>query len=275
MAEPAIAVATAGGTRTLICGSGPPLVLVHGVGMSAAFWRPQLFALAPHRMVVAYDMLGHGEAPLPPVKPSLDDYADQLQGVLNGLGLGRVALVGHSMGALVVLHHALAHPERVERVVAMNAVYCRSPEQLAAVQARAADLESGRTAEGRRQTLARWFGDPAPPALGPVAAWVDAALAGVDFVGYARTYRLFASSDAAHRGRLGGLAMPALFLTGTLDANSTPAMSAAMASEVPDGRVVSLAGERHMMSLASPGAVDPVLAGFLDGSAGPVSPADR
>ena len=200
MAEPAIAVATAGGTRTLICGSGPPLVLVHGVGMSAAFWRPQLFALAPHRMVVAYDMLGHGEAPLPPVKPSLDDYADQLQGVLNGLGLGRVALVGHSMGALVVLHHALAHPERVERVVAMNAVYCRSPEQLAAVQARAADLESGRTAEGRRQTLARWFGDPAPPALGPVAAWVDAALAGVDFVGYARTYRLFASSDAAHRG---------------------------------------------------------------------------
>ena len=103
-----------------------------------------------------------------------------------------------------------------------------------------------------------------------MAEWVDAALAGVDPVGYARTYRLFASSDAAHRGRLGGLAMPALFLTGAQDANSTPAMSAAMASEAPDGRAVSLPGERHMMSLASPGAVDPVLAGFLDAPVGPV-----
>ena len=245
-------------------GAGMPLVLVHGVGMSSGYWAPQLAHFAPRWDVVAYDMLGHGGSRLPAADVRLADYAAQLHDVMDGLELERAVIVGHSMGALVALEYALAHPDRVSRVVAMNAVYRRSAAQRASVEARAADLEGSRTEAGRRATLGRWFGDPLPPALDAIAAWVDGALSSVDPAGYARTYRLFATSDTAHAGRLGLLQMPALFLTGELDANSSPAMSVAMAQEAPQGRVCILPGERHMMSLASPGIVNAALTQFIE-----------
>ena len=254
-----------GGTGYCRAGAGPALVLIHGVGMHAGFWAPQMAAFAPRWDVLAYDTLGHGSSVLPPQTPTLDDYAAQLLALLDGLGLARVSLVGHSMGALIALEFALAHPERVRAVVPMNAVYCRTPAQRSAVAARAAALQAGAGELGWRQAaIDRWFGAPVPPEQLETAAWVGAALATVDPVGYARAYGLFARADAAHEGRLGSLAMPALFLTGEEDENSSPAMSRRMADAAPQGRAVALPGQRHMMSLAAPGVVNDVLGRFLD-----------
>ncbi len=249
------------GTRVLQAGSGPPLVFVHGVGMSADYWRPQLEAFATDFTVLTYDILGHGKSGLPPPSPTLAHYAAQLHAVTDPVGPAIV--VGHSMGALIALEYALSQPERVVKVVAMNAVFCRTAKQLAAVQARALDLEGGRSAAGREQTLARWFGSPIPAELSPAARWVDSALQTVDALGYARTYRLFATSDTAHRGRLSMLDIPALFLTGELDSNSSPSMARAMASETRDGIAVILPAQRHMMSLAAPDLVNDVVRRFI------------
>jgi pimeloyl-ACP methyl ester carboxylesterase len=244
-------------------GQGRTLVFVHGVGMELGFWAPQFTAFAGAWDVVAYDMLGHGESVLPPPGVTLADYAAQLDGVMDGLDLEDAVIVGHSMGALVVLEYALTHPDRIAGVVAMNAVYRRNDAQKAAVARRAADLDHGRSDEGRRSTLLRWFGDPVPDALLATAAWVEAALTAVDPVGYARTYQLFATSDEAHVGRLPELAMPVCFMTGEDDANSSPAMSQAMAAEVRHGHACIVPGERHMMSLVSPAPVNAALAAFL------------
>jgi len=256
-----------GGTAYQRAGRGAPLLFVHGVGMRSGFWGPQIEAFAGSHDVVAYDVLGHGGSVLPPDGVTLRVYADQLLAVMDGLGLDTASVVGHSMGALVALECALGHPERIERVVAMNAVYCRTSPQRAAVARRAANLDGGHTEEGRRATLARWFGEPVPVDLDGAVRWVERALAEVDPVGYARTYRLFASSDRAHEGRLPELSVPALFTTGEFDPNSTPAMSRAMADAAPQGRAIVLPGERHMMSLVSPASVNAVLRLFLNETA--------
>lgn len=260
----------AGGTSYLRTGSGHPVILVHGVGMNAAFWRPQIRALAASHDVIAFDMLGHGGSPLPPDPARLEDYADQLLALMDALGLERADLVGHSMGALVVLGFALGHLSRVGRLVALNGVYKRTPAQRASVRERVVRLEAGADGDGNRATLARWFGDPVPPPLCETAEWVDAALSSVNPLGYARTYRLFAEADGALAGRLAGLSMPTLFMTGELDPNSTPEMSRAMAEQAPHGRAVVLPGERHMMSLASPDRVNAVLSEFLLAEPDPV-----
>ena len=245
-------------------GQGPALVLIHGVGMHAGFWAPQMAAFAPRWDVIAYDTLGHGSSPLPPEYPSLGDYSAQLLALIDGLGLQSVHLAGHSMGALIALEFALAHPERVSAVVPMNAVYCRSSQQRAAVQARAAALETGaQDLAWRQSAIDRWFGVPVPPELLEAAAWVGASLSTVSPIGYTRAYGLFSRADAAHEGQLKGLAMPALFLTGEEDENSSPDMSMGMAAEAPLGRAVALKGQRHMMSLAAPELVNDTLAGFL------------
>lgn len=242
----------AGRTRYDRAGQGQPVVLLHGLGMKAAIWAPQREALATEYDVIAPDMLGHGGSSLPPDEARLCDYSDQLLALLDGLGLAAAHLVGHSMGALISLDFALAHPERVLSVAALNGVYCRSAEQRAAALRRAAALAREGNLASPEDTLARWFGDPVPAALAPHAETARAMLGSVDPVGYARTYRVFAGSDAEHRGRLERLAMPALFMTGEFDPNSTPQMSRAMAAAAPFGRCEILAGERHMMTLTAP-----------------------
>ena len=253
------------GTSYYRTGRGPVLVLIHGVGMHAGFWAPQRTALAEHWDVIAYDTLGHGGSPLPPEHPTLADYSNQLRDLLDGLGIFQVCVAGHSMGALIALEFALSHPARAGAVVAMNAVYCRTPAQREAVVQRAALLQDGGVADmsWRQAALDRWFGAPVPPGQLENTAWVGASLAAVDAVGYARAYTLFASADGAHAGRLRQLAVPALFLTGEEDHNSSPEMSRQMAREAPFGSAVALPGERHMMSLTSPAVVNAALSGFL------------
>lgn len=249
-------------------GQGAPVVLIHGVGLRGAIWGPQVEALRADYDVIAVDMPGHGGSSLPPADATLSHYADAILALLDALGIGRAHVVGHSMGALVATEFALAHPGRVASLVAMNAVFCRTPEQRAAIEARVAALgdESG-DAPARPDwsgTIGRWFGDPVPASLEAAATRTRALLSEIDPVGYRRTYRLFAGSDAEHRDRLPGLAVPALFFTGEHDPNSTPAMSEAMAAIAPRGRAVVLPGERHMMALTDPDRTNRVLREFIE-----------
>jgi pimeloyl-ACP methyl ester carboxylesterase len=239
------------------------VVLVHGVGMNQTVWSPQIEALTASYQVVVYDMLGHGDSALPTAAPTLDEYASQLKALLDTMRIERAHVVGHSMGALVALEFALRHAQRTLSVVALNAVYDRTPAQREAVMTRAATLGDVPLDTGVDATLSRWFGDPVPGHLTQAAQAVRGLLLSVDPVGYARTYRLFACSDDAHVGRLASLAVPALFLTGECDPNSSPAMSRAMAAATPFGRAEIIANERHMMNLTDPEGVNERLLAFL------------
>ncbi|MDR6393287.1 alpha/beta fold hydrolase [Paraburkholderia phenoliruptrix] len=266
--ERAASRGAAGGTSYSVYAPRSPdalatVVLIHGVGMNRSVWAPQIDALAASYQVLVYDMLGHGESALPSATPTLAEYAAQLKALLDAMGIGRAHVVGHSMGALVALEFALAHPQRTLSVAALNAVYDRTPAQREAVMSRAASLGETPPEAGVDATLSRWFGDPVPGHLTQAAQAVRALLLSVDPLGYARTYRLFATSDDAHVGRLANLAVPALFLTGECDPNSSPAMSRAMATAAPHGRAEILPNARHMMNLTDPARVNERLLAFL------------
>ncbi|MGX5849112.1 alpha/beta fold hydrolase [Mesorhizobium sp. PL10] len=252
------------GTGFIRAGSGTPVLLIHGVGMNAVIWQPQIELMRNRHDLIAIDMLGHGSSPLPPENANLSDFADQAIRLLDHLGLASVSIVGHSMGALVALEIALRAPSRVSSVVCLNAVFRRPPALAQAVRERAAALGSHGDPSAIVATLARWFGDPLPASLAGAAETARAALEDVSAEGYARTYRLFARADTQHVDRLADLAVPALFVTGSEDRNSTPAMSAAMARLAPRGRCLVLSGERHMMTIASPEKVTHHIMAFLD-----------
>lgn len=240
------------------------VVLIHGVGMNQTVWSPQVEPLTVSYRVVVYDMLGHGDSALPTDAPTVDEYALQLKVLLDAMRIERAHVVGHSMGALVALEFALSHPHRTSSVVALNAVYDRTPAQREAVMTRAATLGDPSLDTGVDATLSRWFGDPVPGHLTQAAQAVRGLLLSVDPIGYARTYRLFACSDDVHVGRLASLAVPALFLTGECDPNSSPAMSHAMAAATPFGRAEIIENERHMMNVTDPKRVNERLLAFLD-----------
>jgi len=103
-------------------GRGPAVVLLHGLGGFAESWRRTVEALAPRHTVIALDLPGFGHSAKPQAHYGLGFFADALGGFLDGLGLGSVSLVGHSLGGAVAVTYALTHPSRVERVALVSAV---------------------------------------------------------------------------------------------------------------------------------------------------------
>lgn len=241
-------------------GQGEPLVLLHGVGMRAEAWQPQITAFAKSHRVIALDMPGHGASDLLEGNPSLPDYVAWAAHALRHLGCGLANVAGHSMGALIAAGLAVEHPDLVLRLAVLNGVYRRTAEARAAVQARAAALAAG--ANDIDVPLGRWFDQtPADQAVrAQVAQWLRA----VTLAGYAAAYRAFADGDTVYAEAWPQISFPALVLTGSGDGNSTPEMARAMANAAARGRAVVIEGHRHMVNLTAPDQVNSAMADWLD-----------
>lgn len=102
-------------------GDGPPVVFVHGLGGSWQNWLEQLPAVARHRRVVALDLPGFGGSELPDAPISITGYADTVEALCDHLDLGPVVVVGNSMGGFISADLAIRHPDRVTRMVLIDA----------------------------------------------------------------------------------------------------------------------------------------------------------
>ena len=100
-------------------GTGPPVVLLHGLACGQRMWFHQIRALRSRFRVIAYDLRGHGETDAPAVATeySAAHLGRDLVGVLDALNIERAALVGFSLGGGPALAVAATRPERVSRLV--------------------------------------------------------------------------------------------------------------------------------------------------------------
>ena len=105
-----------------VVGQGPPLVMLHGlfVGSLAAWYFGAAPRLARHHRVLMYDARGHGLTSKAPSGYDLRSLCGDLDALLPEAGEGKAVLVGHSYGALTALTFALAHPERVARLLLVD-----------------------------------------------------------------------------------------------------------------------------------------------------------
>jgi pimeloyl-ACP methyl ester carboxylesterase len=104
----------------LFGGSGPVLLLIHGIGDSSWTWRPLLPLLAQHYTVIAPDLLGHGDSDKPRADYSLGGFANGMRDLLAVLDVDRATVVGHSLGGGVALQFAYQYPGICERLVLIS-----------------------------------------------------------------------------------------------------------------------------------------------------------
>jgi pimeloyl-ACP methyl ester carboxylesterase len=155
-------------TRYYHAGSGPPVLLVHGVGMCADSWIHTVPALAERFTVYAPDLLDNGFTERGPYEggPPQPYMVDHLIALADALGLERFSLVGSSLGSAIAILTALRCPERVDRLVLVGPGTTMSPPDLSGnafcasyINGRAAILEP--TYEACRARIARIVFDPA------------------------------------------------------------------------------------------------------------------
>ncbi|MHB1786107.1 MAG: alpha/beta fold hydrolase [Acidimicrobiales bacterium] len=102
---------------TVEMGSGPPLVLLHGITLSVATWVYQLRELSSSYRVIAVDQRGHGRSTPGSEKLGIDRLSRDLVAVLEDRGVSGAVVVGHSMGGMVSLHTAARYGPAFQRRV--------------------------------------------------------------------------------------------------------------------------------------------------------------
>jgi pimeloyl-ACP methyl ester carboxylesterase len=103
-----------------VAGSGPAVVLIHGMINSSRHWEAVAMRLAGSHRVIAPDLIGHGDSATPRGDYSLGAHAASIRDLLATLGVDRATIVGHSLGGGVAMQFFYQFPQRTERLVLVS-----------------------------------------------------------------------------------------------------------------------------------------------------------
>jgi len=241
-------------------GEGPVVVFIHGHPFNRSMWASQLAALRDRFRVIAPDLRGYGDSPVSAGTVTMAELAADVRHLLDRSGIATAALVGLSMGGLVVMELAAAEPERwwAYGFIATTAQRVTA-EEAQARQATAQTLEEQGMRPVAQEMAARLFG-PEPGA--ELTTKIMAMMLATNPSGAA----------AAARGRaerpdyqpiLSSLRAPALVCAGDRDSYSTAQVTSELAGCLRDPEVVILDGVGHLPNLERPGDFNAHLLSFL------------
>lgn len=255
---------TSAGTVHTVDGDGPPVVLIHGMGLTREMWDWQLPPLLERFTVIRYDLLGHGESVARSGRYDMADFVDQLRELLDHLAVNRAAIAGFSLGGLIVRAFALAHPDRASAIAILNSAHDRTDEERAAMRKRLAIAYEQGPAPTIDVALERWFTEDFatanPDVLDRVRRWMEAN----DPKVYPEIYRVLAESDADLATSIADIRCPTLILACAEDHGNSPDMARRMAALIPDAEVSIIPKLKHMALAEDPAAVSGPLIAFLE-----------
>jgi pimeloyl-ACP methyl ester carboxylesterase len=240
-------------------GSGPPVLMVHGLGGTSNFYQVQAQTLADRFQVIRPDSAGAGRSPVTG-QISIGSHADDLAALLDQLGVSGATVVGHSMGTLVVRTLAARHPGLVSRLVLLGAVAEPADAVRQAQRDRAATLRRDGTAAVAPGVVANALSETTRRDKPEVAAFVRELIMRQDPEGYARNCEALATATDPGPVDPG---LPLLLITGGDDKTGPPEVSQAIAAAHGSATVTVIDGIGHWTALEAARDVTDQLLKFL------------
>jgi non-heme chloroperoxidase len=253
-------------------GTGPPIVLSHGVTLSVRTWVRQLETLPAQGFhVVAFDHRGHGSSKLGDSGFSVDNLGDDIRTLVEGLNLRDAVLVGHSMGGIAVQSFLLRHPEvgaeRIKGVVLLSTL-ARVP--LSGPRAAGLRVLIDRLSEIVPDSTRVWSLPNVGFLLARVGFGRDPKPSHVELV---RQMMLECAADTRRESprsllgfdltaRLPEVRIPTLVIGGSADVIAPPAESRRLAELIPGARLEMIRGGGHMLMLEHTDLVDRLITDF-------------
>jgi len=253
--------------RTLDVGSGPAVVLIHGLAGDHTAWRAQIELLRPHFRVIAFDNRGAGASTQVDEPVSTQDLADDTLQMMDLLGVQQAHVVGRSMGGAVAQHMALRAPGRV-----LSLALCASFARL--------DPLGRRVLANMREAL-EWRNSWSDHARHSVQNFVSAAFFNEQLEQVAAIERLIGGetrlpacysrqNEACQQhdtlADLGRIPQRTLVMAGECDPICSLTATRALAAGLPNVRTEIFAGASHFFLMEQPAHFNRLLLDWLHGS---------
>lgn len=240
-------------------GRGPVVVLLHGSNSSLFTWEGWVAALSPEHRVVTLDLPGHGlTGPDAQSRYSFGEMAEVVDRFVTQLGIARFTIAGNSMGGAIAWHYALAHPDKVERLILVDAAGWPREEPLpfglrlysSPLLGRVARWVTPRflVAKSVRET----YGNPQRVTEATVDLYDDFLLREGNREATRR--RLSSAVDDGLSSRLAELHVPTLILWGSRDRWILPRYGERFRATIAGSRLVMLDGLGHIPMEEDPAA---------------------
>lgn len=242
----------------------PAVILIHGLGLNSHCWQwltPEL--LSADYQVIAYDLYGHGQSVAPPQTPSLKLFSEQLKDVLAHFDLPPAAVIGFSLGGMIVRRFAQDYPDSTAAIGILFSPHQRTTKAQDAMISRVVQARSEGPTSTIKAALERWFTAPYrmenPKQMDLVRSWVMAN----DKAVYHTIYRVLADGIDEITAPAPPISCPTFVMAGDEDYGNGPEMSRAIVAEIEGAELHVLKGLRHMALAEDPAAVNTPLITFL------------
>lgn len=245
-------------------GQGTPIVFVHGFPLSRVMWDPQVKVLSGQFRVITLDLRGHGESDAPLWLYTMDQFADDIKGLLDHLSIQKAVLAGFSMGGYVVFAFYRKYADRVKGLVLADT----RPQP---------DSAEGRVGRFKMAQTAQKDGAGAiadvmlPKLLSPASVQgrselvqtVRTMMTTTKVPGIAGDLMAMAERPDSVP-TLKQIACPTLVIVGELDGLTTPVDARHMADGIRGARLETIPAAAHLSNMEQPEAFNRAVTSFVE-----------
>ena len=242
-------------------GSGPPVVLIHGLGTTSDVWYSLRAVLDPDFRVITYDRSGCGLSPRRATGFSIDAWVDELVDLLDQRGVDETAVIGHSLGSMVAQRFAARYPSRTHALVLVGGEAVLTSEARKVLTERSAMIQESGLPAAVDAWLASVLSEDTRAANPVLAGLLRAMFLANDGASYIAQLEVLRDADVSVDDAR--IDCPTLLIVGDADRVTPVSWQQQIAAAIPGSRMSIVPGTAHMPMLEAPEAVGSEVRTFL------------
>jgi 3-oxoadipate enol-lactonase len=239
----------------------PVVVLSHSLGSSLVMWEPQLPDLEFHFQVLRYDTRGHGGSGATGGAYTFELLADDVVGLLDGLGLSKIHFIGLSMGGMIGQALGLYHSHRLLSLTLCDTAAANPPGSREIWQERIALVRKEGLAPLLDPTLERWFTPEFVQQISPILEKIRQQFLATSINGYVGCSQAIMELD--YLEKIGNIQVPTLIIVGEDDPGTPVSAARAIQERLVGSKLVILPGARHLSGVEQAEAFNRAVLDFL------------
>ena len=238
-----------------------PIIFIHGVGLTKEIWEPQINFFKEYN-TLTYDLLGHGKTSLKKSRVSFEDFSYQLLNLINELSLGKIHLVGFSLGGLIARHFASKHSDRLSSLIIHGSIYKRTEDQKRVAKNRFEVAKTNRPGS-KHSAIRRWLSEDFIKKNPNVYKKIYSNLEKNNSKNFLKCYEIFANY-IDNDSMLKKINANTLITTGENDVGSTPEMSRNLSRMIQGSEFVEIKKGKHLCGIECANDVNITFKKFID-----------